>query len=79
MPAMNIGKGCLAAAILFCLSAAANGQGSSQTPPSNPQAKPGATIVINPTDQECKQGWSPSMRWTREQFEAFCETLRKSK
>jgi hypothetical protein len=46
---------------------------------SNPQAQPGATIVVNPTTEECRQGWNSSMKWTKEQFEHFCTTLQSSK
>jgi hypothetical protein len=45
----------------------------------NPLAQPGATIVINPTIDECKQGWNPSMKWTQEQFTDFCTKLGASK
>jgi hypothetical protein len=45
----------------------------------NPQTKPGGTIVVNPTQDECKRGWSAQMRWTKEQFEAFCTRLGASK
>ena len=51
------------------------------TPPqtSNVQSHPSATIVINPTVDECNAGWSPSLRWTAEQFDLFCGQLRSSK
>ena len=45
----------------------------------NPQTKPGGTIVVNPTETECKHGWSAEMRWTQEQFREFCEKLNSSK
>jgi hypothetical protein len=45
----------------------------------NPQAQPGATMVINPTEQECRRGWDPSLKWTRQQFEEFCTRLGASK
>jgi hypothetical protein len=45
----------------------------------NPQSKSGATIVINPTDEECKHGWNPSLKWTKEQFDQFCAKLGTSK
>jgi hypothetical protein len=48
------------------------------TPP-NPQAQPGATMVINPTEQECRRGWNPSLKWTKEQFEEFCTRLGASR
>jgi len=50
-------------------------------PPSqaNPQTKPGGTIVVNPTQEECKRGWSAQMRWTKDQFDAFCARLDASK
>ena len=51
------------------------------TPPAttNPLAHPGATIVINPTIDQCNAGWSPSLRWTAEQFAQFCVEMRSSK
>ena len=49
------------------------------TPPNNPQAHPGATMVINPTVEECRQGWNSAMKWTKEQFDHFCTTLQASK
>lgn len=48
-------------------------------PSSNPQAQPGATIVINPTLEECRQGWKAGMKWTKQQFDHFCATLQVSK
>jgi hypothetical protein len=55
---------------------------AAETAPSkqaNPQAKPGGTIVVNPTQDECKRGWSAQMRWTKDQFDAFCARLGASK
>ena len=49
------------------------------TPPNNPQAHPGATMVINPTVEECRQGWNSAMKWSKEQFDHFCTTLQASK
>ena len=48
------------------------------TPP-NPQAKPGATMVINPTEDECQKGWNSTLKWTQEQFEQFCTRLKAAK
>jgi hypothetical protein len=67
---------------LACSSFAAAAQ--TTTPgPTNPapalQAKPGATIVVNPTKEECTRGWHPGLKWTKEQFEEFCTKLRASK
>ena len=45
----------------------------------DPQAQPGATIVINPTEQECSKGWSPDMKWTKGQFDDFCGKLKAAK
>jgi hypothetical protein len=44
-----------------------------------PQAKPGATMVVNPTEEECRKGWSPTLKWTKEQVEQFCAQLKASK
>jgi hypothetical protein len=48
-------------------------------PSTNPQAQPGATIVVNPTLEECRQGWNATLKWTKEQFQHFCTTLQSSK
>jgi hypothetical protein len=45
----------------------------------NPQAQPGATIVINPTVEECRQGWNSNLKWTKEQFEHYCTIIKSSK
>jgi hypothetical protein len=44
-----------------------------------PVPKGGENIVINPTTAECKAGWRPGLRWTREEFEAFCRQFEISK
>jgi hypothetical protein len=28
--------------------------------PPDPQSKPGSTIVLNPTEVECRSGWGPA-------------------
>ena len=38
-----------------------------------------AAIVANPTVDECNKGWEGNMRWTKAQFENFCEIQLKSK
>jgi hypothetical protein len=48
-------------------------------PAPNPLSKPGSDLVINPTAEECKEGWRPGSKWTREQFDAFCKQLKISK
>jgi hypothetical protein len=53
--------------------------GPTNATPPNPRAQPGATIVINPTEQECRRGWDPSLKWTKEQFQGFCTRLGASK
>ena len=50
-----------------------------QAQPSNPQAQPGATMVVNPTTEECRKGWNASLKWTKQQFEEFCSKLQASK
>ena len=48
-------------------------------PQTSPLAKPGADLVVNPTTDECQKGWNPGLKWTREQFEAFCKQMQTSK
>lgn len=71
----------LAVAVCASPALAQNAPSPGPTNPSvpNPQAKPGATIVVNPTEQECRQGWSNGMRWTKEQFDQHCTKLGASK
>jgi hypothetical protein len=78
---------CASTAALLAVSIGTGfGQGTPQpgptnptSPATNPQAQPGATIVVNPTVEECRQGWNPNLKWTKEQFEHFCTMLRASK
>ena len=49
------------------------------TPAPNPLSKPGTDLVINPTNEECEQGWRPGLKWTKEQFETFCTQIKTSK
>jgi hypothetical protein len=63
------------AAWLFAAPAVCVGQSAA----SDPKAQPGGTIVVNPTEAECKRGWSADLRWTEEQFRSFCERLETSK
>ena len=48
-------------------------------PESNPLSKPGTDLVINPTTEECEKGWRTDLKWTREQFDAFCVQMKTSK
>lgn len=47
--------------------------------PPNPLSKPGTDLVINPTADQCEEGWRPGLKWTREQFETFCTQIKTSK
>ena len=38
-----------------------------------------AEVVLIPTREECAKGWSETLRWTRQEFELFCEDFKKSK
>jgi hypothetical protein len=44
-----------------------------------PLGKPQTGIVINPTAEECRTGWNPSLAWTREQFESFCAKMKAAR
>jgi hypothetical protein len=77
------GRAAVTSAGLMLLGAASVAQtgpppGPIKTPPpvENPSGK---SIVINPTEDECKRGWTASTRWTKEQFNDFCGKLRASK
>jgi hypothetical protein len=44
-----------------------------------PVPRPGDNMVLNPTLEECKAGWRPGLRWSKEQFDNFCTQFRISK
>jgi hypothetical protein len=44
-----------------------------------PVPKGGENLVINPTMDECKAGWRPGLKWTKEQFDGFCRQMEISK
>ena len=70
----------LAAAGLFTLPVVCAAQNPAPSPrTTNPQSKQGGTIVVNPTQDECKRGWKAGMRWTKDQFQEFCARLNASK
>jgi hypothetical protein len=69
-------------AISVLLAEAAVAQTSPQpgpTAPSLPIPKRGDNLVINPTQDECRKGWRPGLKWTKKQFDAFCAQLKISK
>ena len=50
------------------------------TKPPPPSAdKPQKDIVINPTEEECRTGWNPSLSLTKEQFESFCAKMKAAR
>ena len=84
MTKMLLHETSLAVYILVVATLAASAQTAPTPGPTNPtqpnpQAQPGATIVINPTQQECSKGWSPDMKWTKAQFDDFCGKLKAAK
>jgi hypothetical protein len=53
--------------------------GTTVPPKTLPVPQGGESMVINPTQAECKAGWRPGLRWTRQEFEKFCAQLHISK
>ncbi len=81
---MQLRRHVLLAALAFAAAAAlAQTQpapGPTKPPPtSSPLAKPGTDMVINPTTQQCREGWNPSLKWTRAEFDAHCAQMKASK
>ena len=71
-------------AISVLLAEAAVAQTSPQPGPTAPSKslpipKQGDNLVINPTQDECRKGWRPGLKWTKKQFDAFCAQLKISK
>ena len=71
----------IAAVLTLCATVSLAQTTPGQTDPTapNPQAKPGATMVINPTEDECQKGWNATLKWTKEQFDQFCTLLKAAK
>ena len=76
----RIGVATVVGPILWLMS---SNPGTAQTTPTLPPPekfeKSEKTIVVNPTDDECKKGWSEDLKWSKDQFEAYCTRLRMSK
>jgi hypothetical protein len=53
--------------------------GPTRPPITLPAPKPGDNIVINPTIEQCQQGWRPGLKWTKQQFDEFCAQFKISK
>jgi hypothetical protein len=53
--------------------------GATAPPKTLPVPKGGESLVINPTTDQCRAGWRPSLRWTKAEFEGFCRQLKISK
>lgn len=76
----------LAATVALCLGTAGTSLAQTSPPPGPtvppktlPVPKPGESLVINPTQQECDAGWRPGLRWTKQEFDKFCTQLKISK
>jgi hypothetical protein len=59
---------------------------TSPTPgPTRPEPAPGPIaqadrdIVVNPTLEQCRAGWNPTLRWTRDGFQAQCAKMHAAK
>jgi hypothetical protein len=83
---MMTAAGKLAGTVALCLGIAGTSLAQTSTPPgptvppkSLPVPKPGESLVINPTRDECRAGWRPALRWTKEEFEKFCTQMEISK
>jgi hypothetical protein len=44
-----------------------------------PVPKPGESMIINPTREECKDGWRQGMKWSKQEFDKFCAQMEISK
>ena len=84
MTTTSLKAAALAGALALCVTAVAGAQDKQTPGPTkpvqpNPQAKPGATMVLNPTQEECRRGWNPTLKWTKLQFDEFCTKQRAAK
>jgi len=74
-----------ATAAVLALSAAVVAQTSPTPGPNRPEqapsplSNPGADMMINPTDEQCRAGWNEQLKWTREQFESYCAQMKSAK
>ena len=86
---MSVARSVFAALALLAAAASAAPPAFAQTPPSAPGRTnpnpaippvPGAkTIVVNPTIEECRRGWSAGTQWTKDQLDKFCAEISQSK
>ena len=48
-------------------------------PAPGPVARAGRDIVVNPTLEQCRAGWNPTLRSTRDEFKAHCAKMQTAK
>jgi hypothetical protein len=48
-------------------------------PAPGPMAKTDQDIVVNSTLGQCRVGWNPTLRWTRDEFDAHCGKMKAAK
>jgi hypothetical protein len=48
-------------------------------PAHGPLARADVDIVVNPTLEQCRAGWNPTLRWTRDEFQAHCAKMQTAK
>jgi hypothetical protein len=71
-----------AASIVVLTGGLALAQTSPTPGPTKPEPTPAPMakdIVLNPTLEQCRAGWNPSLKWTREKFEAQCGRMKAPK
>ena len=62
-----------------CLAQTTPSPGPTVPQKSLPVPKPGESMIINPTREECKAGWRPGLRWTKQEFDKHCAQMEISK
>jgi hypothetical protein len=62
-----------------CLAQTSPAPGPTVPPKTLPVPKTGDNMLVNPTQEECKAGWRPELKWSKEQFDKHCAQLEISK
>lgn len=53
--------------------------GPTKPPAQSGSEQPGTSVAARPTNDECRAGWNPSLRWAKQEFEDSCAKLKEAK
>lgn len=53
--------------------------GPTKPPTQSGSDQPGTSAAAGPTIDDCRAGWTPSLRWAKQEFEDSCAKMKEAK